>query len=594
MAVLLAVTLAVLAAGSAGWASIDQSVTLTLDPSYAVNPTGTSHTVTAKLIDDTGPVADAPLVFYLGPTSVNSVTPESKLTDVNGEATFTYTGENRGLDDIKVCYDVNGDGVCNEAAGEPGQLFPTIKIWVPGPASRLVVRKVTNPSPDPTDTSFSFSAGGGLTPDSFSLKNGESHTFDNLVPQAGYSLAENTPSSWDLTSAGCSDGSLVSNIDVGPGETVVCTFTNTSQPTLRVNKICQPADDDGRFDLRIDGSVAGAGDDAACGGTTGFVQVALGGHSVDETAGTGTDLGDYVAPTFGGDCDATGAVSLGAGENKTCTITNTRKATAQVIKTASGVPPTGSQSFAFQLRQGASQISAGTILERQDANAGNGGVINFATPLVPGATYQLCEIVMPGWMTTLGPPIYVVFHPSGDNSTVCTDFTVQPGELKTFTINNIPPPGGLARTIGFWKNWASCAGSGGNQRPILDQTLASAEPAGIQIGDLILHGSVSTPNVAPDCLEAVRILNKSTINTGRKMSSDPAFNLAAQLLAAKLNVVAGAGTCPAAVTAINDAQALLDLINFNGITHATMTTAQKNLANSLAATLDSYNNNTIC
>ncbi len=30
------------------------------------------------------------------------------------------------------------------------------------------------------------------------------------------------------------------------------------------------------------------------------------------------------------------------------------------------------------------------------------------------------------------------------------------------------------------------------------------------------------------------------------MASDPAYNLAAQLLAAKLNVEAGAGVCPAA------------------------------------------------
>ena len=59
-------------------------------------------------------------------------------------------------------------------------------------------------------------------------------------------------------------------------------------------------------------------------------------------------------------------------------------------------------------------------------------------------------------------------------------------------------------------------------------------------------------------------------------------------------MVAGAGTCPAAVTAINAAQALLDAINFNGITHETMTTAQKNQANSLATTLDRYNNNLLC
>ena len=109
-------------------------LSLTLEPLYAVNATGTSLTVTATLIDQGGAVADAPLVFYLGATSVNSVTPESKLTDANGKATFTYTGVNRGLDEIKVCYDVNRDGVCNEVAGEPGALFSALKIWVPGPS----------------------------------------------------------------------------------------------------------------------------------------------------------------------------------------------------------------------------------------------------------------------------------------------------------------------------------------------------------------------------------------------------------------------------------------------------------------------------
>jgi parallel beta helix pectate lyase-like protein len=381
-----------------------------------------------------------------------------------------------------------------DADGNTSEFSP---CETPPPPGTIIVRKATVPSPDPTDTSFAFTAGGGLSPASFSLKNGESQSFADLLPQAGYSVAETTPAGWDVTSA-CSDGSPVSNIDVGPGETVTCTFTNT------------------------------------------------------------------------------------------------KRGTAKVIKTVNGVPPTGSQSFTFQIRQGASTISAGTTLEEQNANAGNGGVINFATLLVPGATYQLCEIVMPGWMTTPGPPFFTVFNPSGDNSTVCTNFTVQPGELKTFMINNIPPPGGLARTIGFWKNWASCSGSHGNQRPVLDRTLAAAEPGGIMIGDLILHGSASNPDVAPDCQKAVRLLNKSRISDGRRMSSDPAFNLVAQLLAAKLNIAAGAGACPAAVTAINDAQALLDAVNFNGNTHLNMTTAQRNLANSLATTLDRYNNDTLC
>jgi hypothetical protein len=182
-------------------------------------------------------------------------------------------------------------------------------------------------------------------------------------------------------------------------------------------------------------------------------------------------------------------------------------------------------------------------------------------------------------MTTLGPPFFVVYNPSGDNSTVCTDFTVGAGEIKTFQVDNIRPPGGLTRTIGFWKNWTSCASSNGNQAPVLDQTLAAA-------GGHILIGLLDVDT----CVEAVRILNKSTVGTGKKMSSDPAFGLAAQLLAAKLNVAAGAGVCPLAITAINDAQALLAAIAFNGNTHGAMSAAQIALANSLASTLDRYNN----
>ena len=267
---------------------------------------------------------------------------------------------------------------------------------------------------------------------------------------------------------------------------------------------------------------------------------------------------------------------------------------ASVVKTVDGAAPAlpAGQGFVFQIRQGASITQAGTILESGEASSANGGVIDLATDLVPGDTYQLCEVVMPGWMTTLGPPFFVVFNPSGDNSTVCTDFSIQPEETRSFSIDNQPPPGGLARTIGFWKNWSSC--SKGQQRPVLDQTLAAAEPDGVRIGDLVLHGSTSRPNVSPDCLKAVRILNKSRIDNGKKMASDPAFNLAAQLLAAKLNLVAGAGVCPAAVSAINDAQTLLDVVNFDGVRHDKMTPVQTSQANALATKLDQYNNNVLC
>jgi len=268
---------------------------------------------------------------------------------------------------------------------------------------------------------------------------------------------------------------------------------------------------------------------------------------------------------------------------------------AKVIKTVNGFPPSGTQSFTFQLRQGASSTLAGTTLETETANAANTGTFTFNTLLTPGATYNLCEQVMPGWMTTLGPPFYTVYNPSGDNSFVCTDFTVSPAQIKVFTIDNKPPPGGLARTIGFWKNWASCANSGGNQKPVLDQTLGLGD---ITIGILVLHDSNPNPDVASDCSDAVDLLNKSTITTckpsNKKMSSDPAFNLAAQLLAADLNVNAGAGVNSCVVNAINAAQSLLAAIHFDGCTHDTMSTAQVTKANCLATLLDQYNNTTTC
>ena len=368
----------------------------------------------------------------------------------------------------------------------PVQASASVTVICP---AMIIVRKVTVPSPDATDTSFGFTTGGGLSPAAFTLKNGESRTFTNLVPGAGYSVAETTPAGWDLTSV-CSGRSTISNIDVAPGETVTCTFTNT------------------------------------------------------------------------------------------------KRGLARVVKTVRGTPPSGSQSFCFDLRSGASTTGAGTVLESQCATAGNGGLINFSTTLGQGTAYALCEIVMPGWMTTLGPSFYVVYNPSGDNSTVCTDFRVDPGQTRTVAVDNIPPPSGLGRTIGFWKNWASCAASKGKQKPVLDQTLAAADPAGVAIGTLTLHGS--------DCLKGVRLLDKSTLDTGKKMASDPAFGLAAQLLAAKLNIVAGAGSCPAAVSASNDAQTLLASIHFNEITHDKLSAAQAAQANSLAMTLDRYNNNLLC
>ena len=105
------------------------------------------------------------------------------------------------------------------------------------------------------------------------------------------------------------------------------------QGTITVTKKVVPADDSGRFDLLIDGTVkkTGAGD----GGTTGAVTVPAGSHSISETASAGGTLDDYTttidcvgtdeAGPLGSTTTRLQDIPVDAGDDWRCTITNTRK-----------------------------------------------------------------------------------------------------------------------------------------------------------------------------------------------------------------------------------------------------------------------------
>ena len=132
-----------------------------------------------------------------------------------------------------------------------------------------------------------------------------------------YSVTQSAVPSFVTTySPGCNSAA-----GVGDGLTVNCVVTNTWQSgTLTVNKVCVPVADPGKFNLRVDGANVTA--NATCGTGTGPQQYSIGIHTVAETAGTGTILGDYTS-VIGGACAANGTVTLAVGDNKVCTITNT-------------------------------------------------------------------------------------------------------------------------------------------------------------------------------------------------------------------------------------------------------------------------------
>ena len=192
---------------------------------------------------------------------------------------------------------------------------------------RIVVDKVTNPSG--STQSFSFDAGGGSYAD-FSLTNSATPNSQELIAGA-YSISEKDVTGWEKTSISCvssiGDTETIGNLELDPGETITCTFTNTQLPKLTVIKSLSPTTDPGLFNLQIDGTIYVP--DVGNGGSTGARTLTVGQHSVGETAGTGTSLSDYNT-IYSPNCPG-GLITLAAGDDETCTITNTRKTGNVVI-----------------------------------------------------------------------------------------------------------------------------------------------------------------------------------------------------------------------------------------------------------------------
>ena len=74
-------------------------------------------------------------------------------------------------------------------------------------------------------------------------------TFGELLPGT-YSIEEIVPPGWDLTRAVCSDGSPADAIDLGPGENVTVTFTNTKSGHIIVDKVTIPSADSQEFEFQ--------------------------------------------------------------------------------------------------------------------------------------------------------------------------------------------------------------------------------------------------------------------------------------------------------------------------------------------------------
>jgi len=440
------------------------------------------------------------------------------------------------------------------------------------------VKKVSDPAG--FEAGWQFTLTGPNTSESVTTTGTGFVAFAAVLAEGHYTITETAQTGF-TNLGGSAECEFDVNYPADAGREYSCTFTNRLQPaSARVQKITQPAGFESGWVFTMVGPGTPPGGELVT--TTGAGYIAFttvlqeGTYAVSELQRPDFQL---IAPATNL-CSFTIDYPADANRVVSCDFTNRRLGIARLVKTVGGAQPPAGSSFAFELRTGASAGVAGFVVEPRTTDALGG--IDYLTLLIPGTVYQLCEVGLPaGWTSSLLNDPSVFYPDPLDNSTFCVPFSVLAGETRIFAIDNTPPPGGDARTIGYWKNHSSCSKSNGKQSFVLDQTLAAFPGGGVLIGDIFVD----------TCREAYAILDKSDLN-GTKRASDAAYGLAAQLLAAKLSIQATAGTCPAVLTAIAQGQALLDAANF--IATGTYKNKIGATANSVAATLDAYNNNNLC
>ena len=250
----------------------------------------------------------------------------------------------------------------------------------------IIVDKITLPGGDPTSFSFG-TTGAGYS--GFSLTDAAAPNNQEVLP-GSYTVSETVPDGWDLTSATCDNGEAPNSVDVGPGETITCTFTNTKRGTIIVEKQTSPDGASGEFDFT--GDAAGTIGD---GGTIVVPNLVPGTYTSTEA----NPVPDFDLATIlcddsnsSGDPESrTATFELDPGETVTCTFWNTQRGTITIIKDAI---PDDPQDFAFSTE--GSGLSGFSLDD--DANAALSNSKTF-TGVVEGS-YSVTEPAVAGWDLT--------------------------------------------------------------------------------------------------------------------------------------------------------------------------------------------------
>lgn len=250
---------------------------------------------------------------------------------------------------------------------------------------RILVDVVTDPAGDPHTFAYALNGGPEEVSQAFSLiDTAPLHEIGALRPGL-YSVTQSDPGAeWDLTGVSCSDGSPADAVQLDPGETVTCTFTNTKRGMILVGVVTEPSGDPQVFDLTLTGGPSGLG------------------QSFQLADGQPPHASGHVLPGDGyaaaqtlpeawfqqeATCDdgsSAGNIGVSPGEIVTCTFTNYRKGRILVDKRTD--PGRDAASFDFSLTGGPSAID-------QQFGLSDEAVPHDSGLLMPGEGYLVQELL---------------------------------------------------------------------------------------------------------------------------------------------------------------------------------------------------------
>ncbi|MDP2630322.1 MAG: ice-binding family protein [Candidatus Uhrbacteria bacterium] len=339
---------------------------------------------------------------------------------------------------------------------------PTACTTPPPATLHIIKRVVNNDGGTATASTFTLhvkgtsSMGGAVdvvgSPAAGSEAPGKSYT----LTAGTYVVSEDAYNGYTATYSGDCDASGVVTLTSGADKT--CTITNNDNPqppplpaTLQVIK--HVINNDGSKEIASDFIVHVKGS-----GASGLVDVTGSPAAGTELPGTSYSLvaGTYIvsedahagySQSFSGDCDASGVVTLSAGDGKTCTITN------DDIATETPPPPTPSSATLHVIKtvindNGGTAVSSDAIVH---VSSGSGDVAGS-----PQAGMEA-----PGTVYVLNPGAYVVSEnffagytvKIGGDCDAGGDVVLTPGDNKTCTIINndiaeaVVPPTTITTTI---------------------------------------------------------------------------------------------------------------------------------------------------